>query len=274
MNRVKMALEGLLAPASRWAWRCALIAAAAAVMPGATSAQAPFEVSSASGARPVALEVPANAESRRILSAADADRGMKVLVSTEQRHLWLVSGRDTLMSVPVAVGMARSFEFRDRQFWFETPRGKRKVLRKQENPLWNVPVWHYLERAKHQGLDVHELKKEDKIELADGSFILTIGNNVGRLNQFGNFWPFTPGNEIIFDGTVYVPPVGTNQRLVPDALGPYKLDTGDGYLIHGTHIYNEDSVGEAVSHGCVRMSNADLARFYERVAVGTPVYIF
>src|SRR5690606_29075350 len=93
------------------------------------------------------------------------------------------------------------------------------------------------------------------------------------LHTSGNFWPFTPGNEIIFDGKIFVPPFGTAQRAVPDALGPYKLDTGDGYLIHGTHIYNEDSVGDAVSHGCVRMRNDDLAILYQVVPVGTAVAV-
>jgi lipoprotein-anchoring transpeptidase ErfK/SrfK len=101
-----------------------------------------------------------------------------------------------------------------------------------------------------------------------------LASNVGRLNQFGNFYPFPAGTEIIFDGKVFMPPIGTVQRRIPDALGPYKLDTGDGYLIHGTHIFNEDSIGQAVSHGCVRMTNEDLERLYPLVPVGTPVFIF
>ena len=237
-------------------------------------AQAPYPGEGMSDALAEALKTPSNAESRRVLAQADADRGTKVLVSTDQRRLWLVSGRDTLMSVPVAVGMGDGFEFEGRRFYFETPRGKRRVLGKQPNPYWNVPEWHYLERAKAQGLAVVKLTKDDKIELNDGSFILTIGSNVGRLNPAGNFWPFTPGNEIIFDGKVFVPPFGTAQRAVPDALGPYKLDTGNGYLIHGTHLYNESSIGDAVSHGCVRMNNDDLELLYRLVPVGTAVYIF
>ena len=61
---------------------------------------------------------------------------------------------------------------------------------------------------------------------------------------------------------------------MPDALGPFKLDMGGGYLIHGTHIYNEDSIGAAVSHGCVRMNNDDLDRLYHLVETGVPVFIF
>lgn len=250
---------------------CALAIAAVAVCPA--SAQAPYPGEGMSDVMAEALKTPESAASRRVLAQADADRGTKVLVSTEQRRLWLVSGRDTLMSVPVAVGMGDGFEFEGRHFYFETPRGKRRVLGKQPNPFWNVPEWHYLERARAQGLAVVKLTKDDKIELADGSFILTIGSNVGRLNTAGNFWPFTPGNEIIFDGKVFVPPFGTVQRAVPDALGPYKLDTGNGYLIHGTHMYNEESVGRAVSHGCVRMNNDDLERLYRMVETGTKVVI-
>ena len=241
------------------------------LQPLQSSAQGPRN---GSGAEAIALATPSHPNGRRVLTSANAHRGMKILVSTEQRQLWLVSGRDTLLNVPVAIGMGKSFEFEGKRFWFETPRGERRVLGKEPTPIWTVPEWHYLERAAAQDLQVVRLTREDKIELSDGSFILTIGDNVGRLNQFGNFWPFTPGNEIIWDGKVFVPPMGTNQRRVPDALGPFKLDTGDGYLIHGTHIYNEDSIGEAVSHGCVRMRNADLDRLYHMVPVGTPVYIF
>jgi lipoprotein-anchoring transpeptidase ErfK/SrfK len=68
--------------------------------------------------------------------------------------------------------------------------------------------------------------------------------------------------------------MGTVQRTVTDALGPYKLDMGQGYLIHGTHIYTEDSIGLAASHGCVRMRNVDLGILYQFVEPGTPVFIF
>ncbi len=217
---------------------------------------------------------PPDARGRAVLAQANLAKGMKVLVSTENRWLWLVRGRDTLMSVPVAVGMGKSFTFEGKSFHFDTPRGRRTVIGKSESPIWNVPEWHYLERAAQHKYKVERIDTKKKYLLKDGTFILTIGKNVGRLNLAGHFWPFTPGLEIMYDSTVFVPPVGTEQRLVPDALGPFKLDTGDGYLFHGTHIYNEDEIGEAVSHGCVRLRNDDLGRFYATVPVGTPVYIF
>ncbi|MEO5511918.1 MAG: L,D-transpeptidase [Longimicrobiales bacterium] len=217
---------------------------------------------------------PPDARGRAVLAQANAAAGLKILVSTEDRRLWLVGGRDTFMSVPVAVGMGKSFTFEGKQFFFDTPRGRRKVIGKTENPQWQVPEWHYLERASQMGFKLVRMDRNAKYLLKDGSFLLTIGDNVGRLNNAGKFWPFTPGLEVMYDSTVFLPPTGTKQRLVPDALGPFKLDTGDGYLLHGTHIYNEDEIGEAVSHGCVRLRNADLDRLYSMVPVGTPVFIF
>jgi lipoprotein-anchoring transpeptidase ErfK/SrfK len=217
---------------------------------------------------------PPDARGRAILEAADRATGTRILVSTEDRWLWLVSGRDTVMSVQVAIGMGKAFEFEGKRFWFETPRSQRKVLAKQADPRWNVPEWHYMERAKANGYGLVRLAKETKHLLDDGTFLLTIGDNVGRLNEFGNFWAFPPGMEIIFDGKVFIPPMGTEQRAVPDALGPFKLDTGDGYLIHGTNLFNEETIGDAVSHGCVRMRNDDLVRLYALVPVGTSIFIF
>ena len=218
--------------------------------------------------------IPPDARGREVLAAASRANGLKILVSTEDRYLWLISGRDTIMNVPVAVGMGEAFEFEGKAFLFETPRGRRTVLSKAVNPQWNVPEWHYMERAAHNHYKLVRMDRKTKYLLKDGTFILTIGDNVGRLNTAGKFWAFTPGLEVMFDSTVFVPPEGTKQRLVPDALGPFKLDTGDGYLLHGTHIYNEDSIGDAVSHGCVRLRNEDVTRLYSLVPVGTPVYIF
>jgi hypothetical protein len=263
-----------MAPARRTV--ISLFALALALPLGAlpATAQAPKSTAPIPSKRLGKPSPPPDARGRTVLAAADRAGGMKILVSTEDRWLWLVSGRDTLMSVPVAIGMGKAFEFEGRRFWFETPRSQRKVLAKQADPRWNVPEWHYMERAKARGFELVRLKKEDKVLLEDGSFILTIGSNVGRLNEHGNFWAFPPGMEIMFDGKVFVPPVGTEQRAVPDALGPYKLDTGDGYLLHGTNIFNEESIGDAVSHGCVRMTNEDLEKLYPLVAVGTNVFIF
>lgn len=44
------------------------------------------------------------------------------------------------------------------------------------------------------------------------------------------------------------------------------------YGIHGTD--KPWSIGQAVSHGCVRMYNKDAEDLYNTITVGTPVYIY
>lgn len=223
---------------------------------------------------PPVLAPPADSDGVPVWEAARKATGKRIVVSTEKRWLWLMQGKDTLLSAPVAVGMGRSFEFEGKKYHFTTPRGRRRVVSKEENPIWTVPEWHYLEKAAHRGLEVVRLQKGQSHTLSDGSIIEVRDDQVGRVNTKGQFWPWTPGMEIIFDGKIFIPPFGTAQRKVPNALGPVKLDTGNGYLIHGTHVYNEKSIGEAVSHGCVRMRNEDVLRLYELVEPGTPVYIY
>jgi lipoprotein-anchoring transpeptidase ErfK/SrfK len=41
--------------------------------------------------------------------------------------------------------------------------------------------------------------------------------------------------------------------------------------IHGT--YEPQLLGQAVSHGCVRVSNRDILRLRTRVGLGTPIHI-
>jgi lipoprotein-anchoring transpeptidase ErfK/SrfK len=47
---------------------------------------------------------------------------------------------------------------------------------------------------------------------------------------------------------------------------------GTMFRIHGTN--NAASIGGAVSSGCIRMMNADVIDLYERVAIGSPVYVY
>jgi lipoprotein-anchoring transpeptidase ErfK/SrfK len=43
------------------------------------------------------------------------------------------------------------------------------------------------------------------------------------------------------------------------------------YAIHGTN--NPGSVGSFVSHGCIRMYNADVLDLYRRTHIGTEVFV-
>ncbi|NOX57164.1 MAG: L,D-transpeptidase family protein [Planctomycetes bacterium] len=54
-------------------------------------------------------------------------------------------------------------------------------------------------------------------------------------------------------------------------LGERWIDLGDGYGIHGT--IEPDSIGRAVSRGCIRMLNDDVAEVYDFLTVGSEVVI-
>jgi lipoprotein-anchoring transpeptidase ErfK/SrfK len=55
-------------------------------------------------------------------------------------------------------------------------------------------------------------------------------------------------------------------------LGAAVLVLGDGtYGIHGTN--RPELIGAAVSHGCIRMRNADILDLFSRVKVGTAVFV-
>jgi lipoprotein-anchoring transpeptidase ErfK/SrfK len=57
----------------------------------------------------------------------------------------------------------------------------------------------------------------------------------------------------------------------PMGVAAMTLSGGGQYAIHGTNQPN--LIGGFVSHGCIRMYNADVRDLYSRVGVGTPVVV-
>jgi lipoprotein-anchoring transpeptidase ErfK/SrfK len=208
------------------------------------------------------------------LEAQPLERGeRRIVISLEERRLWLVEGADTLLAAPVAIGRTGTFQYGDRVFEWSTPRGEREVLAKRVNPVWTVPDWHYYERAHTERLELVQIVAGKRYPLADGSHLEVRGQDVVRVLD-DQYWRVPPGRELIIDGVLYAPPPGTAQRRVPGALGTRALDLGEGYLIHGTHRYNRLTVGWAASHGCIRMETADIERLFELVDRGTRVQIY
>lgn len=66
-------------------------------------------------------------------------------------------------------------------------------------------------------------------------------------------------------------PGGPANPLGARALYLYQGNRDTLYRIHGTTV--PSSIGRAVSSGCIRMLNADVADLYERVPVGTEVVV-
>ena len=55
-------------------------------------------------------------------------------------------------------------------------------------------------------------------------------------------------------------------------LGPRAIYLGSTlYRIHGSN--EPETIGQAVSSGCFRMTNEDVTDLYSRVRVGTPVIV-
>ena len=199
-----------------------------------------------------------------------------LVVSLEERHLWYKQRGAVLFSTEVATGSGKTMvaEGGAADWKFETPRGRLVVQSKEEAPVWVPPDWHYVEQSRKRGLGLARLVAGHSLAAADGSLITVEGNDVVRVLPDGrrSVLQAAEGREIVVDGKLLVPPVGTTQRRYEGVLGSYRLNLGDGYAIHGTN--QPRTVGRAVSHGCVRLRNEDIAKLYAMVPVGTPVYIY
>lgn len=202
---------------------------------------------------------------RRVAARAT---GRKIVVSIYDRRLWLVDADgDTLLETRAGVGMGvaygpKGIGRRD----FSTPRGPRRVLAKEENPLWNPPDWHYEGMAER----VRQFPAGG-VPLEDGSRAVRRGREIGILKD-GEFEALPREHPLTWDGIMYIPPFGTVNRQIPEVLGKFKLDTGDGILIHGTN--DPLAIGFPATHGCIRLADEPLEQLFSLVGVGTPVYIY
>jgi lipoprotein-anchoring transpeptidase ErfK/SrfK len=68
-------------------------------------------------------------------------------------------------------------------------------------------------------------------------------------------------------------PGGPGNPLGARALYLFTEDRGDTYLrIHGTD--RPDTIGAAVSNGCARLVNEQIIDLYDRVPMGTTIYLY
>jgi lipoprotein-anchoring transpeptidase ErfK/SrfK len=200
-----------------------------------------------------------------------------IVVSIEDRRLWYKLGDTTLYTTQVAVGSGKTLvqnRGKRQEYKFDTPRGRLVVQSKELDPVWVPPDWHYVEQAKKKGLGIVPLDRKKAIPAGDGTVIEVDGNDVVKRQPDGIEIPLEAkdGHEITAGGNIVVPPYGTNQRKYKGTLGGHRLNMGDGYALHGTD--EPLSIGKAVSHGCVRLRNEDIAYLYSVVPVGTPVFIY
>ena len=209
-------------------------------------------------------------------SSTDSTPPGAIVISITDNRLWYRVDDSVVFETRVATGSGKVLEKGPggSKWKFETPRGRLKVLAKEEDPAWVPPDWHFIEQAQKRGLEVTKLMRGESIKASDGSEITVKGSEVVRRTRDGKETALeaSDGREIVVDGQLIVPPYGTNQRRYEGVLGTHRLVLGNGYAIHGTNV--PTSIGQSVSHGCVRLLNEDIAHLYEIVPVGTPVYIY
>ena len=215
------------------------------------------------------LAVPGVGRTQAVSTPEQAPLRLEVLLA--RRQLLVLTGADTLYRARIAVPSGRVLTSAGRTWHFVLPRGLRHVTGKRERPVWVPPEWHYAEVARAEGLRVAPLPLGG-VTLHDGSRLSVRDSVIGVTPPGDTTFLALPTDEhVIFDGTVFVPPMETRNRRVEGMLGAYALDLGGGYMIHGTQDLS--SIGRAVTHGCIRLGDRDLAWVYQRVAIGTPVWV-
>ena len=199
--------------------------------------------------------------------------GYRVVVDIGDHRLYVIDGADTLRSAPVATAKNTTLSFGGKSWRFETPRGVRTVLAKDKDPVWTPPEWHFAEVASENGLKLRSLARGQVIRLRDGTRLTTKGDEVGVIVPGETeFVPMVLDEHVVFDNTLFIPPIGTKHRTVAGELGHYRLKLGDGYQLHGTPFAK--SIGTSATHGCVRLHDEDIEWLYENVPVGTKVYLY
>jgi lipoprotein-anchoring transpeptidase ErfK/SrfK len=224
------------------------------------------------------------------------DTGQTILVSTAENKLYVRRGGQTIFEAVCSTGKGTTLAVDGKTLLFDTPIGILHVISKDENPLWVPPDWHYVEEARKNGMRVVHLDPGQSIDARTGqpasnkpsegvwswftgrnndsgsNDVLKVkGNTVVEVSN-GVERELDPGKTIVAGDAIIVPPVDTKQRHYDKVLGKFRLEMGNGYGIHGTD--EPDKLGQSVSHGCVRLGDADIEKLYQIANVHDTVIIY
>ena len=176
--------------------------------------------------------------SRQTRAESEEAIGYYLVVDIAAREFRLRKGDMIIREGPCAVG--KGYTNSGNNSWnFQTPTGERRITVKKKNPAWNRPSWYWQEK----------------------------GERVP--DEFITFSPNMPAAEREEAYRIMSRRERNLVRSVPGELGKYSLGLGDGYYIH----YGKQ-LGQAASHGCVRVGADDLEAIYKVLEVGDPVYIY
>ena len=92
---------------------------------------------------------------------------------------------------------------------------------------------------------------------------------VGRMTEWPSWTP-TPGERQRMDVPAFVSP-GPQNPMGARAMYLFNGNKDTLYRIHGTN--QPEYIGEAISSGCIRMTNEDVIDLYKRVKTGTVVVV-
>jgi lipoprotein-anchoring transpeptidase ErfK/SrfK len=224
------------------------------------------------------------------------DTGQTILVSTAENKLYVRRSGQTVFEAVCSTGKGTTLAVDGKTIVFDTPIGKLHIISKDENPQWVPPDWHYVEEARKNGMRVVRLDPGQSIDSRTGQPAsakpdqgvwswLNGGSNSNTSNPVlkvrgdtvvevsnGVERELEPGKTIVAGDAIIVPPVNTKQRHYDKVLGKFRLEMGNGYGIHGTD--EPDKLGQSVSHGCVRLGDADIEKLYSIANVGDTVIIY
>lgn len=223
------------------------------------------------------------------------DTGQTILVSTAENKLYVRRDGQTVFEAVCSTGKGTTLAVDGKTIVFDTPIGKLRIISKDENPQWVPPDWHYVEEARKNGMRVVRLNPGQSIDSRTGQPVTSKpdpgvwswlsgkssttsnpvlkvrGDTIVEVNN-GVERELDPGKTIVAGDAIVVPPVNTKQRHYDKVLGKFRLEMGNGYGIHGTD--EPDKLGQSVSHGCVRLGDADIEKLYGIANVGDTVIIY
>jgi len=221
------------------------------------------------------------------------DTGQVIVVSTAENRLYVRDHGQTVFTAVCSTGKGTTLAVDGKTLVFDTPIGKLHIKSKDEDPVWVPPDWHFVEEARKNGMRVVHLNPGGSIDANTGNpasgrsegiwswfregntsnrTLHLRGKSVVEDDGTGAARELPPGKLIVVGNTIVVPPVDSPQRQFTGVLGKYRLELGDGYGIHGTD--EPDKLGRSVSHGCVRLGDADIAQLYQIAKVGDEVIIY
>jgi len=223
------------------------------------------------------------------------DTGQTILVSTAENKLYVRRNGQTVFEAICSTGKGTTLAVDGKTIVFDTPIGKLHIVAKEENPQWVPPDWHFVEEARKNGMRVVRLDPGQSIDSRTGQpashqpsqgvwswlnggsssnnnpVLKVRGDTVVEVSN-GVERELEPGKTIVAGDAIIVPPVNTKQRHYDKVLGKFRLEMGNGYGIHGTD--EPDKLGQSVSHGCVRLGDADIEKLYSIANVGDTVIIY